>query len=92
MSIASALRSLCAGLFGMPQASEEVDEELQSHIAHRADDLIVSFMADQDDRVAFSGVLDGLKMDLGDKRAGRVDRDQVALGGLFADLRRNSVR
>ena len=42
----------------------------------------MALVADQDDRVALGGELAGLDVDLGDQRAGRVDRPQAARGGV----------
>ena len=47
-------------------------------LAHRALDLLVAGVADEHDRVALGGELDRLAVDLGDERAGRVDRPQAA--------------
>ena len=52
------------------------DDRLR-RLAHRPLDLLVAVMADQDDRVALFGELDGLAVDLRDQRAGRVDRLQL---------------
>ena len=51
-------------------------------LAHRALDLLVTGVADQDDRVAVGGELQRLAMDLGDERARGVDRLQLAPLGL----------
>ena len=49
-------------------------------LAHGADDLVVPLVADQDDGVAFAGVLDRFEVDLGDERAGGVDGEEAARG------------
>ncbi len=67
-------------------------DHLVGRFAHRADDLVVAFVADQDDGVAFSRVADGFEMDLDDERAGGVDGEEPALAGLVADLGRDAVR
>ena len=56
-------------------------DHLLGGLAHGADDLVVALVADQDDGVAFAGVLDGLEVDLGDERAGGVDGEQPAARG-----------
>ena len=61
-------------------------------LAHRAFDLFVAGVADQDDLVAVGRELLGLDVDLGDQRAGGVDRLELALGGLGVDRRRHAVR
>ena len=60
-------------------------------LAHRALDLLVAGVADEDDRVALGGELQRLAVDLGDERAGRVDRLQAALGGVGVDRGRDAV-
>ena len=47
--------------------------------AHGTDDLVVPFVADQDDGIAFLGISDGLEVDLDDQRAGGVDGQQPAI-------------
>ena len=74
----------------------DVGDRLDEHdrlgrLAHRALDLLVAVVADQHDRVALAGELDGLAMDLGDERAGGVDRLQVAALGVGVDGRRDAV-
>ena len=51
-------------------------------LAGRPLDLLVAGVADQDDRVALLGELARLDVDLGDERAGGVDRPQVARSAL----------
>ena len=46
--------------------------------AQRAFDLVVVAVADQHQRVALLGELDGLDVDLGDQRAGGVNHLQIA--------------
>ena len=60
-------------------------------LAGRALDLLVAVVADHDDRVALLGELPRLDVDLGDERAGGVDRAQVALGGVLVDRRGDAV-
>ena len=60
-------------------------------LAHRALDLLVAGVADEDDRVALGGELLGLDVDLGDQRAGRVDREQAALARRSAWTRRRDA-
>ena len=55
--------------------------------AHRALDLGMAGMADQDDLAALVGVALALDMHLGDQRAGRVDHRQAALAGRRSRLR-----
>ena len=54
-------------------------------LAHRAFDLGMAGMADQDDLAALVGIALALDMDLGDQRAGRVDDRQPALGRIRLD-------
>ena len=68
-----------------PGASSAVDvvdgldqDDVLRGLARRALDLLVALVADEDDRVALLGELAGLDVDLGDQRAGGVDRPQVA--------------
>ena len=51
---------------------------LVGRLAGRPLDLLVALVADQDDRVALLGELARLDVDLGDQRAGGVDRPQAA--------------
>ena len=67
------------------------EDHLVGGFAHGADDLVVAFVADQDDGVAFPGVLDGFEVDLGHERAGGVDGAELAAPGLVADLGRDAV-
>ena len=60
--------------------------------AQRALNLIVIAMADQHQRIALLGELDGLNMNLGDQRAGSVDHLQFPLPADLAHRRRNAVR
>jgi hypothetical protein len=60
-------------------------------LAAGADHLLMVLMPDQQDLVALAGVADRLGMHLGDERAGRVHRGQVAAAGLLADRRTHSV-
>lgn len=54
-------------------------------LAAGADDLLVVFMADEEDLVSEPGVADGLVVDFGDEGAGGVDDAEVALLGSLAD-------
>ena len=54
-------------------------------------DLLVALVADQDDRVALLGELARLDVDLGDQRAGRVDRPQAAVGRVGVNGRGDAV-
>ncbi len=67
------------------------DDRLR-RLAHRADDLLVALVADQDDRVAGGGVAPRLHVHLGDERARRVDRAQLPRGGVRVHRRRDAVR
>ena len=67
------------------------EHDVLGRLAHRALDLLVARMADEDDRVAVAGELHGLAVDLGHQRAGRVDRAQRAPLGLRVDGRRHAV-
>ena len=60
-------------------------------LAHRAFDLFVACVADHDDRVAVGRELAGLDVDLGDQRAGGVDRLEVPRLGVLVDRRRDAV-
>ena len=60
--------------------------------AHRAFDLGMAGMADQDDLAPLIGIALALDMDLRDQRAGRVDDRQPALAGAPLDLARHAVR
>ena len=60
-------------------------------LPHRADDLVVPRMPDQNDRVAVAGETDRLAMHLGHQRTGGVDRFQLPGFRLLADLRRDAV-
>ena len=59
--------------------------------AQRAFDLVVVAMADQHQRVALFGELDGLDMDLGHQRASGVNHAQVAALADLPYCRRNAV-
>ena len=49
-------------------------------------------VADEDDRVAPLGQRDGLEVDLGDERAGRVDDLELARSGLGDDVGSDAMR
>src|SRR3981081_1312816 len=59
--------------------------------AHRAFDLGVAGMADQDDLAPLIGIALPLDMHLGDQRAGGVDNRQAALAGPPLDLAGHSM-
>ena len=61
-------------------------------LAHRPDDLLVTRVADQDDRVAGGGVAPRLHVDLRDERARRVDDVVAQLAGAPVHGRRDPVR
>ena len=61
-------------------------------VPHRALDLFVAGVADEQDLEVVLGEADGLAVHLGDERAGRVDRVEVAVGGALHDGRRDAVR
>ena len=67
------------------------EHDLIGRLAHRALDLLMPGVADQDDRVSLRGELLGLDVDLGDQRAGRVDRAQPTLGGADVNARGDAV-
>ena len=67
------------------------EHDVLGRLAHRALDLLVAGVADEDDRVAVGGELQRLAVDLGHQRAGRVDRLQAAALGLGVDRRRDAV-
>ena len=67
------------------------EHDVLGRLAHRALDLLVAGVADEDDRVALGGELHRLAVDLGDQRAGRVDRAQAAALGVGVDGRRDAV-
>jgi hypothetical protein len=61
-------------------------------LAGGADDLLVALVADEQDVVVVRGEPLGLVVHLGDQRAGRVDRLEVARAGLLVHLGRDAVR
>jgi hypothetical protein len=61
-------------------------------VTHRALDLFVPGVADQDDVPALVAEAHGLAVDLGDEGAGRVDGLQLAVGRTLHDGRRDAVR
>ena len=65
--------------------------DVVGRLAHRALDLLVAGVADQDDRVALGGELQRLAVDLGHQRARRVDRPQLAALGVRVDRGRDAV-
>ena len=67
------------------------EDDAVRRLAGRPLDLLVALVADQDDRVALVGELARLDVDLGDQRAGRVDRPQPALGGVVVHRRGDAV-
>ncbi len=66
------------------------DDAVRS-LAHSAFDLLVTLVADHDDRIAVGGELAGLDVDLGHQRTGRVDRAQVAGVRVLVDRGCDSV-
>jgi predicted permease len=60
MNPIASLRSLAASLFRRSGSAREIDEELRSHIAHRADDLVRAGMdrarAERQARIEFGGL------------------------------------
>src|SRR5579875_83393 len=60
-------------------------------LARGAEDLVVSFVTDEQDRVIFLGEADSFEMDLGDERASGIDSSEAALGGGGADGRGDAV-
>ena len=58
---------------------------LCGRLAGRPFDLLVALVADHHDRVALGGEAARLDVDLGDQRAGGVDRAQAAGGGVVVD-------
>ena len=67
------------------------EHDVLGRLAHRALDLLVAGVADEDDRVALGGELLRLHVDLGDERAGGVEREEVALLGVGVDGRGDAV-
>ncbi len=59
--------------------------------AEGAFDLVVVAVADEHQRVALPGELDGLEMDLGHQRTGGVNHPQIAPFAALADCRGNAV-
>ena len=64
---------------------------LSGRLAGGPFDLLVAVVADHHDRVALGGEAAGGDVDLGDQRAGGVDRAQVAGGGVVVDRRGDAV-
>ena len=60
-------------------------------LAHRADDLLVALVADEDDRVPLVRVAPRLDVHLGHERADRVDDVVAEPGGVLEDRRRHAV-
>ena len=65
--------------------------DVVGRLAHRALDLLVAGVADQDDRVVLGGELQRLAVDLGHQRARRVDRAQLPALGVGVHGRRDAV-
>ncbi len=61
-------------------------------LAGGADDLLVALVADEEDVEVVLREADGLLVDLGDERAGRVDRGELPLGRLLVHGRGDAVR
>ena len=79
--------SIVGGVIG------SVDQrDVVRRLARGADDLLVALVTDQQDFVVVVGEPTGLVVHLGDQRAGRVDRAQLALRGLVVHDRSDAVR
>ena len=61
------------------------------NFAHRADDLFMTLVSNQDDGTTFAGEPDRLQVNFGDERARGVDDGQAFPSGLRSDLRRHAV-
>jgi hypothetical protein len=66
--------------------------DVLGRLAAGPDDLLVPLVPDEQNVVLVPRVPSGLLVHLGDQRAGRVDRVQVALAGLLVHLRGDPVR
>ena len=59
MRLLASLRSLASALFERTRINREMDDELRSHIQHRADDLersgLLRFEAERQARIEFGG-------------------------------------
>src|ERR1035441_2688718 len=60
-------------------------------LAQRTLDFVVVAVTDQHQRVALLGELDGLKMDLGDKRAGGVNDPEIAASAALTNRGRHAM-
>ena len=67
------------------------EDDAAGRLAGRPFDLLVALVADHHDRVAVGGEAARLDVDLGDQRAGGVDRAQLAGGGVVVDGRGDAV-
>ena len=91
------LRDVRELLVRRPLEALDVLDRLDEHdrvgrLAHRPDDLLVSGVADEDDRVALGRVPPSLYVHLRHERARRVDRVQPARRRALEDGRRDAVR
>ena len=68
------------------------EHDVVGRLAGGSLDLLVAVVADEDDRVAVSGELARLDVDLGDEGAGRVDRPELARLGVLVHRGRDPVR
>ena len=64
---------------------------LVGRMAHRAFDLFVTFVADEQDVKTCSRKSLRFAVNLGDKRAGRIDGHEIAVERIALDLRRDAV-
>jgi hypothetical protein len=67
------------------------EDDRVGRLSHRALDLLVAVVADQDDRVPVFGKFDCLPVDLGHQRAGGVDGLEAAAFGVGMNRRRDPV-
>ena len=67
------------------------EQDVLGGLPGRALDLLVALVPDEHDRVSVGGELPRLDVDLGDQRAGRVDRVEGPLRGVRVDARCDAV-
>ncbi len=89
--VMNATRSGSSTSSASTSASGLDQDDRVGRLAGRSLDLLVALVADQDDRVALLGELARLDVDLGDQRAGRVDRAQVPRRGVLVNRRGDAV-